>query len=172
MVVAGVSGLLLIVLILAWLFWPADSGQSTGSNSGAMERIPIGSAVPDSTVSSPGGNGGVEPSAQSVEQTIRIQILNGCGVKGLAQRAATVMRANGFDVRETRNAAEMAQYTSVILRSGTAAMAQRVADSLGVASERISAEDTQGAPDIDVTVVLGADYGRLRMNLKANAKER
>jgi hypothetical protein len=176
---ARIAIIALGVLVLGSMGWWLFTTSTFRSGSPAValkpERVPIGSAVPDtqssaSQTSAPAalsnGKGHVLPVAiERPVQIVRVQILNGCGAKGLAQRAASAMRERGFDVRETRNAQEREALTRIVDRGGDVALAERVADSLGVDRSRVSSDPSRRAPDIDVTVILGADYNRLKLNL-------
>jgi hypothetical protein len=152
------------------LFFSADPKRPVVSS---PTSTLIGSSLPDTALS--GGTNGaadVKPAGTAAatipsERAVRVQILNGCGVKGLAQRAASAMRVRGFDVRDTRNAPkkEIIPWTRIYDRSGRRADAEQVADSLGVDRTRIGTDSSAVQPDIDVTVVLGMDYQRLKLNL-------
>jgi hypothetical protein len=97
---------------------------------------------------------------------LRIQVLNGCGVKGLARMVTPGLRSFGFDVRETRNAANFDHKASAIIdRTGDLEMARIVADSLGVDAQNVSTRAAPNLVDIDITLIVGADYRRLNLNL-------
>jgi hypothetical protein len=101
------------------------------------------------------------------ERSIRLQVLNGCGVKGLAKVVSPALRAKGFDVRETRNAGSFRYAQSLVMdRVGRPELAQAVADSLGIDRSRVTTEIARNLVDIDVTVIVGADYQSLRLGLK------
>jgi hypothetical protein len=140
-------------------------------------RVPIGSSVQDSgrTDDANAGNSksaGAPAPVVPADRVVRIQLMNGCGVKGLAQRAASALRTRGFDVRETRNAPSNSEpVTRINDRIGNILLAQRVADSLGVNYSHVGRDTTRIQPDIDVTVILGMDYDQLKLNLKPNTKE-
>ncbi len=98
---------------------------------------------------------------------IRIQILNGCGAPGIANRLRTVLRDRGFDVLTVGNAkAQNYKRSALIARSdppfGELA-AKAVAKSLGISEEQISVKKDPALVDTDVTLVIGADYQRLNL---------
>jgi hypothetical protein len=155
--------------------WPRRAAPGT--------RYQADSAVPRDTTTQPTDTGvrltdegsadvaSETPAASDValyeiRRPIRLQVLNGCGVKGLAKVVAPALRAKGFDVRETRNAGSFRYaYTSVMDRVGRRELAQAVADSLGIDRSRVTTEIARNLVDIDVTVIVGADYENLRLGL-------
>jgi hypothetical protein len=108
-----------------------------------------------------------DAAATPPQRSIRLQVLNGCGVKGLAKIVSPALRAKGFDVRETRNAGSFRYTQSLVMdRTGRPELAQAVADSLGIDRSRVTTEIARNLVDIDVTVIVGADYASLRLGLK------
>jgi hypothetical protein len=94
------------------------------------------------------------------DNPIRIQLLNGCGVRGLANRFADCLRVKGFDVRETGNADRYTYpKTQIIGRVPDNALPRIVADSLKV--KDVSVNPNPALVDIEVTVIVGKDYDRL-----------
>lgn len=103
---------------------------------------------------------------------LRIQVLNGCGVKGLARIITPGLRAFGFDVRETKNASHFDYRASVIIdRTGDLGMARRVADSLRIDTRNVSSERSPNLVDIDLTLIVGADYRKLNLNRGTSTQE-
>lgn len=95
-----------------------------------------------------------------VDDPIRIQILNGCGVPRIARRVADCMRNKGYDVRETGNAARFNYSKSqVICRVDDASLARLTANDLGVA--KISVDPDPKLVDVEVTIILGNDHNTL-----------
>lgn len=109
-----------------------------------------------SALLSPRGEVGEEP---IVLKNVRVQVLNGCGMRGVAQQVANVLRLNGFDVVEVGNASSFDYSNTVVLdRVGKGGRAQEVAVVLGVESaiiQRIEGSST------DVTVIVGKDVKSL-----------
>ncbi len=98
---------------------------------------------------------------------IKLQILNGCGVRGIASRVRGIMRDRGFDVMSFGNAARLNYPETLLLvrsegKRGELA-AEVVARSLGVNKNRIRIERDPSLVDIDVTVILGLDYKKLNL---------
>jgi hypothetical protein len=99
---------------------------------------------------------------------------NGCHKSGLAMKAATALRARGtfFDVRAMSNGSpDTVALSSVIGRTADSTLALAVADSLGIARSRVTIEIPKNPRDVDVTVIFGLDYPRLKLNLKSDLKE-
>lgn len=87
---------------------------------------------------------------------IRVEVLNGVGIDGLARAATEQLRGWGFDVVYYGNASQFDRDSSVVIaRVASVEPARRVADALGIPKVR-------RAPDeelyLDVTVVLGEDW--------------
>lgn len=105
-------------------------------------------------------------------EDLRLQVLNGCGVKGLAKIITPDLRARGFDVRETKNAAHFDyKRSSVIDRTGDVARARTVAVSLGIDEHSVSSEPSVNLVDIDLTLIIGADYQHLNLGYKGSTRE-
>lgn len=102
-----------------------------------------------------------ETTSQLISEVIQIEVLNGCGVAGIANAYTGLLRSNGFDVVETGNFDNFElKETIVISRSGVLDNARRVASALGVKEINVIREES---PDyfLDVTVVIGHDYEQL-----------
>lgn len=103
---------------------------------------------------------------------LRVQVLNGCGVKGLARIVTPGLRSYGFDVRETKNAANFDYKTSAIIdRTGNIGKAKIIADSLGIDGRNVTSDRAANLVDIDVTLIVGADYRRLNLDLGNSNQE-
>lgn len=105
-----------------------------------------------------------ETNSELISEIIQIEVLNGCGVPGIANAYTGILRTNGFDVVETGNFETFdLQETIVISRSGIMDNAYRVADALGVARENVIRESSSDFY-LDVTLVIGHDYEKLNTN--------
>lgn len=105
-----------------------------------------------------------ETQSELISEIIQIEVLNGCGVNGIANDYTSILRENGFDVVETGNFETFdLQKTIIISRSGVMDNAMRVADALGVSRDQVIRE---ASPDyyLDVTLVIGHDYEMLNKN--------
>lgn len=101
---------------------------------------------------------------------IRVEVLNGTSVPGLADRLTDLLRGRGFDVVNYGNASQNdVPRTEILDRIGSGAGAREVALALPGTPIR-----TDLAPDgfVDVTVVVGADHARLFESRDAGKSER
>lgn len=98
-----------------------------------------------------------------IGRVVQIEVLNGCGVPGAANRMTDRLRRLGFDVVETGNFDHFdVRRTLVISRNGDMDAAARVADMLGLEEDRILREES---PDyyLDMTILIGADVEELAL---------
>lgn len=87
---------------------------------------------------------------------IRVEVLNGAGVQGIAHRATERLRERGFDVVHYGNVEGFGYDSSqVIARIESVEPARRVADALGI--RRVRREPDRNLY-LDVSVVLGLDW--------------
>ena len=87
---------------------------------------------------------------------IRVEVLNGGGISGVAARATELLRDRGFDVVYFGNESSFGRDSSVVLdRTRREGALEAVSGSLGIVT-------TQADPDasrlVDITVLLGADW--------------
>lgn len=98
-----------------------------------------------------------------ISDVIQIQVLNGCGVAGVATQFTGKLRRSGFDVVESGNFETFnVEKTFVIDRSGNLENARRVARALGISEENIIREVASGFY-LDATVVIGLDFNQLNL---------
>jgi len=93
---------------------------------------------------------------------IQVDVLNGCGAPRQATNLTAFLRSRGYDVVEIRNYHRYdVKETLVIERAGELRNAEKVARALGVPRTHII---QQLNPDyfVDVSVVVGLDYGTLK----------
>ena len=91
-------------------------------------------------------------------EIIQVEVLNGCGVSGIADRFTDFLRENGVDVVYTGNYIQFdIDETIVIDRIGNRANSNFVAELLNV---RQGNSITQINNDyfVDVTIIIGRDY--------------
>lgn len=99
-----------------------------------------------------------------ISNIIQLEVLNGCGVPGLANEFTSVLRKNGFDVVETGNFKNFdMKNTVVIARTFDTENAKRVANALGISEEHVFIEASEDFY-LDATVVIGSDYESLKLN--------
>ncbi len=94
-------------------------------------------------------------------RVLQIEILNGCGVSGIANQFTDFLRAKGFDVVKTDNYESFNVLKTVVIdRRGNKKNSVRIAEALGFGEERVLQEVNE-AYLIDATVILGKDYRQL-----------
>ncbi len=102
-----------------------------------------------------------ELQSELISEIIQIEVLNGCGVSGIANAYTGLLRSNGFDVVETGNFETFdLQETIIISRSGVMDNAYRVANALGVSEENVIKESSTDFC-LDVSVIIGHDFEKL-----------
>lgn len=90
-------------------------------------------------------------------RAIQLDVRNGTGVPGLAQKVTSHLRSKGFDVVEIGNADSLGLEKTVVLdRSGNAEAARRVASALGLDDSRVLVRIDRTLY-LDVSVHIGAD---------------
>lgn len=105
----------------------------------------------------------VEEPTTPVEETriLQIEVLNGCGVSGIANEYTDYLRGKGFDVVKTDNYESFNVLRTVVIdRRGNIKNGVRIAEALGLGEDRVLQEVNE-AYLIDATVILGKDYRQL-----------
>ncbi len=106
----------------------------------------------------------VAPNPRVVLPTVTL--FNGCGVKGVGSRAKAALEKMGFTVIEVRNAANFEYTTSEVLdRRENLRAGKLLADSLGIATKLAAWDTTRSDRTADVSLIVGADYRKLRWKL-------
>ena len=106
------------------------------------------------------------------EQTVRVVLLNGCGRAGLATQFAEILRSRGYDVMNGQGSnADSFDFdvSAVVDRKGNRALANRVADDLGIDL----VIDQYGADSYvleDCEIILGKDWDTLSMAKEVHAE--
>lgn len=101
----------------------------------------------------------IEPAASEI---IQLEVLNGCGVTGVADRVTDYLRNKNFDVVYTDNFSSFdVQESSVIDRTGNIANAKKVAGSLGITRPEMVFTQVNESDLLDVQVIIGKDYIKL-----------
>ena len=98
--------------------------------------------------------------APEARDPIQVEVRNASGTDGAAARTMGYLRRRGFDVIEVGNA-PLQPLSSVVVRAGTEAYAQRVAGALGIDPSQIETEGPHLDYDPDVAVYLGRDHHEL-----------
>ena len=111
-------------------------------------------------------NGGQEAEniIQNVETpstVIQVEVLNGCGISGLADRFTDYLRNKNFDVVNTGNYISYDVDNSIVIdRIGNRANAMKLAEVLGIKKENVIQQINEGYL-LDVTLIIGKDYHKL-----------
>ena len=94
-------------------------------------------------------------------KNIKVEVLNGCGLKGIAARTADFLRANHVDVVRSDNADHHDYPNTVIIsRNENVESLKAVSKSFGVTMDdktHIVIDDPDESLGVDVTVILGKD---------------
>jgi hypothetical protein len=97
---------------------------------------------------------------------IQLEVLNGCGVTGAADKITDYLRKNHVDVVQTGNYMSFEIDKSLVLdRTGNKANAEKIADILGIDHKNIVQQINEDY-FLDVSLVIGKDYNQLITNLK------
>ncbi len=101
-------------------------------------------------------------STELVGTIIQVEVLNGAGVDRLAAEATHYLRDRGFDVVDVGNYRTFEQEQSVIIdRVGDPEAARKVAEALGLPTDRIR-QEIRRQYYLDASVVIGHDYEQLQ----------
>ena len=100
---------------------------------------------------------------EKVQKIIRIEVLNGCGDKGIAAKFTDYLRARSFDVVNTGNYRNFEVDSSFVIdrRSLQRNYGNRLAESLGITHNRVEPILSEEMA-LEATLVLGKDYQSLR----------
>jgi len=99
---------------------------------------------------------------QVAASIIQVEVLNGCGVAGVADRFTDYLREHKFDVVNVGNYVSFnVDETLVIDRIGNIANARKVAAQLGVPKTNVI-QQLNDNYFLDVSVIIGKDYYKLK----------
>tara|TARA_S200000501_G_C20862652_1_gene760572 strand:+ start:1780 stop:2328 length:549 start_codon:yes stop_codon:yes gene_type:complete len=99
-------------------------------------------------------------------EKISIQILNGCGAKGLAEDYSVFLIKEGHNVIEKENASNHDfKKTEIIIRNSNRLAAYNIAELIGISEKNISADPNPNL-QCDLTLIIGKDY----MDLPSHSK--
>lgn len=94
---------------------------------------------------------------------IQLEVLNGCGVPGVAGLFTSTLRTFGFDVVESGNFDHFdLKETILVSRNGNMENARRVARALDLPEDRILLESS-GDYFLDATLIIGSDYSTFKL---------
>ncbi len=149
---------------------PLSSKRESQSSNPISKSTPVSPPIEQKTPAIQAAPTTVENNSQPLPsvstvltQKIQVEVLNGCGVPGLARRTMRLLRKIGFDVVNTDNyKTNTVRQTFIIDRVGNKAKAEKLAQAVGIPASRIRTEKDLSLA-LDVTLVLGTDYINLRL---------
>jgi uncharacterized membrane protein len=95
---------------------------------------------------------------------VQLEVLNGCGISGVAEKFTDYLRNHDFDVVQTGNYISFdVDKTMVIDRTGNKANAVKVADALGIDHKNII-QQINSDYILDVSLIIGKDFKQLKPN--------
>jgi hypothetical protein len=97
-----------------------------------------------------------------LNRPVRVSILNGCGVKGLAGKWQSKLRDLKYDIRETGNADKKYINSIVLSRIKNMKPAFDLAKKLGIPEKNVLLQINNDIVDIDVSLILGKDFKKLK----------
>jgi hypothetical protein len=109
----------------------------------------------------------IEDKQELAAEIIQMNVLNGCGVNGVADRFTDYLRLHHFDVVELGNYMIKGKVnynvdeTFVIDRIGNLANAEKVAEVLGIEKVKVI-QQINDDYFLDVSLVIGKDYFNLK----------
>jgi hypothetical protein len=93
---------------------------------------------------------------------IQVEVLNGCGVEGVAAKFTNYLRQNNFDVVQVGNyRSDNIDETMIIDRIGNRANTEKLAEVLGIEKKSILQQLNKDY-FLDATLVIGKDYNKLK----------
>ena len=96
-----------------------------------------------------------------VSAIIQVEVMNGCGVDGIAAKFTNYLREKNFDVVQVGNyISNNIDETMIIDRIGNRANAEKLADVLGVHKKNIIQQLNKDY-FLDATLIIGKDYNKL-----------
>lgn len=97
---------------------------------------------------------------------IQLEVLNGCGVAGAAEKITDYLRNNHVDVVQMRNYTSFDIEKSLVIdRTGNKLNAEKIADLLGIDRKNI-VQQISTDYFLDISLVIGKDYNQLKSNSK------
>ena len=98
------------------------------------------------------------------KKPVQLEVLNGCGVNGVAEKFTDYLRAGNFDVVNIGNYRSFdIDHSLLIDRTGNMSNAFKIASTLGIEKNNII-QQVNKEYFLDVTLIIGKDYKRLKNN--------
>lgn len=110
----------------------------------------------------------LEDEEEDIEQqhlkVIQVEVLNGCGTPGIADRFTDYLRNNNFDVVQMGNYMSFDVDNSFVIdRTGEIEKADALAEVLGIDRKFVISQINKNY-FIDVTLIIGKDFNQLKPN--------
>ena len=104
--------------------------------------------------------------------SLEVEVLDGAGNMRAAQRMTNFLRAKGYDVVEMKkNNGDVEERTFLFDRSGNLDAAKKLATVLGVSQDKVF-QKIDHTLYLDITVVVGKDYARLKAFQSSNERKK
>jgi LytR cell envelope-related transcriptional attenuator len=95
---------------------------------------------------------------------VQVEVLNGCGISGAAEKFTDYLRSDNFDVVQTGNYISFDVDKSMVIdRTGNKSNAVKVADALGIDHKNII-QQINNDYILDVSLIIGKDFKQLKPN--------
>ena len=105
------------------------------------------------------GDDAAEPKPSKI---IQLEVLNGCGIGGVADKITSYLRQNNFDVVQIGNYKSFdIDNTLVVDRTGKKINALKVAESLGIDPKNVI-QQINNDYFLDVSLIIGRDFNHLK----------
>lgn len=99
--------------------------------------------------------------SDSLKTNIQVEVLNGCGVNGIADKLTVYLREKGFDVVNIGNYRSFEIEKSILIdRTENMFNAKIIADSIGLKNSNVIQQINKDYL-LDVTIILGKDYSKI-----------
>jgi len=93
---------------------------------------------------------------------IQVEVLNGCGVEGIADRFTDYLRKNNIDVVQMSNYISYDIEKSIVIdRTGNMANAYKIADVLGIDKKSVIQQINKNY-FLDASIIIGKDFNNLK----------
>ena len=103
-----------------------------------------------------------ESTGKTKSAVIQLEVLNGCGASGVAEKFTDYLRQRNFDVVQVGNYMSFDIDKSMVIdRTGNKANAFKVADTLGIDGSNVI-QQINNNYFLDVSLIIGKDYNQLK----------
>lgn len=99
---------------------------------------------------------------ETPSEIIQVEVLNGCGISGVADMFTDYLRAQSFDVVNIDNYVSFDINESLVIdRIGNMSNARKIAESLNINKKNVI-QQLNDDYFLDVTIIIGKDYYKLK----------